>query len=82
MNTIQIDRSLVEFLVRFLRLEAYDKVPGSDIHRAIEGLEWTLRNQPTSVHPTGEVGQKQLPSNPNRTDVGMGAILNSNSEFL
>ncbi len=79
MNTIQIDRSLVEFLFNFLRLEAYDKVPGSDIHRAIEGLEWTLRNQPTLE--VG-MGQKQIPSNPNRTDVGMGAILNSNSEFL
>jgi hypothetical protein len=39
-------------------------------------------NTPLSTFQKPEVGQRQIPSDPNRYDVGMGPILGVNSEFV
>ena len=51
---------------------------------ALEQRVWMLEQILISrfgVNVYGE-GQQQKRSNPNRTDVGMGPLLNTNSEFL
>jgi hypothetical protein len=42
----------------------------------LEAVVFPQMNQPVTV------GQRQIPSNPNRVETGMGPLLNSNSEFL
>lgn len=52
----------------------------SELEKRVWILEQILISR-FGVNVYGE-GQQQKASNPNRTDVGMGPLLNTNSEFL
>lgn len=52
----------------------------TELEKRVWILEQILTNK-FGVNVYGE-GQQQKSSNPNRTDVGMGPLLNTNSEFL
>jgi hypothetical protein len=84
-NLIYIDRSLVMYVVSYLKATKDLKLtkdlelawkPG--IAGAMLELDHALNIQQSGSAP----GQRQIYHNPNRVDVGMGAILNTNSEFL
>ena len=52
----------------------------NELEKRVWILEQILINK-FGINVYGE-GQHQIPSNPNRTEVGMGPLLNTNSEFL
>ncbi len=84
MQTIQLDVKLVQFILDYLKTdhttedsESYNKNWKLKIDQAIQELEGAVQHN-NYVEP----GHRQIPHNPNRTDVGMGAILNTNSDFI
>ena len=85
-NSVYIDRSLITYVVSFLKTikdipltEEQENIWRSGINGAILEMDHILYTQQSGANSPG---QKQIHHNPNRTDVGMGAILNTNSEFL
>lgn len=83
MNTVPVDKSLLQYVLAYLKTdhstettEFYEKTWKVGIATAIQELELTLQHQ--HVEP----GYKQIRSNPLRTETGMGPILNTDSEFI
>lgn len=77
MNEIRIDKTLAEFLLNYLVSTNMNVDRTTDLYRAIKGLEWALQNQTVSSD-----GTRVIENNPSRTDIGMGPILSTSSEFL
>lgn len=82
---VEVDVRLLQYILAFLKTDHtsesgdfYDSTWKVGISDAAMELEQILTAQSGYVAP----GQRQIQHNPNRTDVGMGAVLNTNSEFL
>ncbi|MCK9369710.1 hypothetical protein M0R04_07360 [Candidatus Dojkabacteria bacterium] len=50
-----------------------------ELEQRLSRLEYVVFPQPKEQSGPG---QRQIPSNPNRTESGMGPLLNSNSDFI
>jgi hypothetical protein len=87
MNTVEVDVGLLKYLISYLTTD--HKLETEDFYNSTwkVGIDSTVREMQFIIdnannRPHVAPGQRQIMSNPNRTDVGMGAVLNSSSEFI
>lgn len=74
--------------IGFMHADAAGKYAGGYNHQ--QGTHYAQESQATAgnaaangIYPTGpDVGQKLIPSDPRRTETGMGPLLGTNSKFL
>lgn len=86
MDKVLVNKTLLTYMLAYLKTdhstetaEEYDKTWKVGIIKAIQDIEQALHSNQSG---SNDAGPKQIQHNPNRTDVGMGPLLNTNSDFI